>query len=133
MSNILFEAHSGWRYIVILVAIAAFVKLLVGLLTNSKWGALDQRLAASFPMVMDIQLLLGLILWIVRQQWTIALPTRTWEHPVTMILAIVVAHVGWSRVKKSNESANKFRTGVIYDAISGLLLAIGVMRITEWM
>jgi hypothetical protein len=41
--------------------------------------------------------------------------------------------VGWSRVKKSSESASKFRTGVLFYAIAGLLLTVGIMRITGWM
>jgi hypothetical protein len=133
MSNALdalYQAHSGWRYIVILVAIVVFVKLLIGLVSNARWSQLDQRLGAAFPVVMDIQLLLGIILWVARQQWTIASPARTWEHPLTMLLAVAVAHITWTRVKKSSTDAGKFRTGTIGYALAGLLVALGVMRIT---
>jgi hypothetical protein len=133
MINILFEAHSGWRYIVIVVAIAVFVKLVLGLVSNRQWDGWDQRLGAAFPVIMDIQFLLGLVLWIARQQWTIPLPMRTWEHPVTMILAIAVAHIAWSRVKQTETSAAKYRIGVIGYAVAGLLLTVGTMRITGMM
>lgn len=133
MLNVLYEAHSGWRYIVILTLIVTFVKLLTGLISNGRWSQLDQRLGAAFPVVVDVQFLLGLVLWVARQQWTIPLPARTWEHPFIMIVALAVAHITWSRVKKSDESAAKYRTGVIGYAVAGLLVAVGIMRITGWL
>ena len=54
----------------------------------------------------------------------------TWEHPITMILAVAVAHITWTRVKKSSTDAGKFRTGTVGYAVAGLLVALGVMRIT---
>jgi len=133
MVTFLFEAHSGWRYIVIVVAIAAFLKLLMGLLSNSKWGAWDQRLGAALPIVMDIQFLLGLVLWVAQGRWNIPDPTRTWEHPVTMLLAIAIAHITWTRVKRETVDSAKFRTGVIGYAIAGLLVAVGIARVTGFM
>lgn len=133
MTTFLFHAHSGWRYVVIVVAIAVIVKFLLGLFGNSKWSQWDQRLGAAMPITLDIQLLLGLVLWIARQQWLIQAPARTWEHPVTMILAVAVAHVTWSRVKKTTESSAKFRTGLIGYVVAGLLLTVGTLRITGMM
>jgi hypothetical protein len=74
--------------------------------------------------------LLGLLLWIAQQQWLINSPLRTWEHSVTMLLAVAVAHITWNRVKKTNSDAARFRTATIGYAVSGLLLAVGIMRIT---
>lgn len=130
MISTLFYAHSGWRHIVVLVAVLAFAKLLLGVVSRSKWSRLDQGLGAALPIVMDIQLLLGLVLWVMQGRWAIPDPTRTWEHPVTMILAIAVAHITWSRVKKSDVSALKYRTGVVGYALAGLLLTVGILRVT---
>src|SRR6476620_10671844 len=109
MLNFILQEHSGWRYIVIVVAVVALLKLLVGWLTNGRWSRLDQGLGAALPIVMDIQLLLGLVLWIMEQRWNGADPLRSFEHPVTMIIAIAVAHIGWSRTKKSDSDQAKFR------------------------
>lgn len=133
IQGILFEAHSGWRYIVILVAIAAFVKLLLGLIGNGRWGRWDQLLGAALPIVLDIQLLLGIILWIVEQRWNGADVLRSWEHPVIMILVVAAAHITWTRVKASSMDAAKYRTGVIGYAIAGILLTVGILRITSMM
>lgn len=131
MERILFYTHSGWRYIVILVIVLALVKLLIGMVGNGRWGKIDQALGAATPIVFDIQLLGGLVLWVVQQRWNGVLPLASWEHPVTMILAIVAAHVAWSRTKKSTEDATKFRTAFMGFLIAGLLMGLGVARITQ--
>jgi hypothetical protein len=130
MLEILYQVHSGWRYIVILVAVVAFAKLLIGLASNSAWGQLDQRLGAALPIVMDIQVLLGAVLWIAQQRWLANTPLQSWEHPATMLVAVAVAHITWSRAKKASSDAARFRMATIGYAVAGLLLAIGIMRIT---
>jgi hypothetical protein len=130
MQSFIFQAHSGWRWIVILVAVVALVKLLIGWLMGARWSRLDQGLGAALPIVLDIQLLLGLVLWIVEQRWNGGDPLRSFEHPVTMILAIVAAHITWSRVKKSDVDQVKYRTAVIGFAIALILVVLGVLRVT---
>jgi hypothetical protein len=133
MLTILYEAHSGWRYLVILVTILAIVKLLIGLVSRSQWSGLDQGLARALPIVFDIQVLLGLVLWLANQQWSIPLPSHTWEHPVIMLIATAVAHVTWTQVKRRSASSDKFRIGTIGYLVAGLLMAVGVLRITGMM
>lgn len=134
MTNVLFQAHSGWRYIVILVAVLAIVKLLIGWLGNGKWGSLDQRLGSALPIVLDIQLLLGLVLFLMAPSaWFSGRNVGVAEHFGTMVLAIIAAHIAWARVKKNDSSAAKFQIGTIGFAIAGLLVAVGVARITGWM
>ncbi|MEZ4661595.1 MAG: hypothetical protein R2911_28930 [Caldilineaceae bacterium] len=135
MSTFLFQAHSGWRYIVLALLIIAIIKFLIGWLTKANWGALDQRLGMATPIAIDIQVLLGLVLWIsAPAAWFHNRGTvNVWEHLVTMILALGAAHAFWSRVKKSNSSADKFRNGAIGFIVAGLLVAIGVARITGYM
>lgn len=129
---ILREAHSGWRYLVLLVLVLAILKLLVGYLGRQRWGRFDQVLGAATPIMIDIQWLMGIILWIMQQRWTGGSALVSWEHPTTMTLALVAAHVGWSRAKRSTNDAAKFRAAFGGFLITGLLVALGVARITGW-
>lgn len=131
MMTVLLEAHSGWRYLVILVLTVAVIRALWGWLRQSEWGSLDNRLGIAMPIVIDIQLLLGIVLWIIQQQWRGSNALAAWEHPVTMFLIAAVTHITWSRVKKQQSSAAKFRTAAIGYVVAGLLLALGVARITH--
>ncbi|NJN84741.1 MAG: cytochrome B [Caldilineaceae bacterium] len=132
MSNILFQAHSGWRYVVIIVAVLVLIKYLIGWLGNRQWSSIDQKLGMAFPIVIDIQWTLGLVLWLTGlSTWFMGRNVTSWEHLVTMTLALIVAHVGWARVKKTDDAATKFRTGFLFFLVASLLVGLGVMRITS--
>ena len=123
-------AHSGWRYIVILVLAVALIRYIVALATRSRWVNIDEWLTRATPIVLDIQLVVGLVVWVLQQRWTGASSVASWEHPVTMLLVIAVAHGTSSRVKRIPEDAAKFRMALIGFAIAGVLLALGIARIT---
>jgi len=75
--------------------------------------------------------LLGLVLWIMGQYWSVADPTKAWEHPVTMILAVAAAHIAWTRTKRAGADQSKFQNAGYGFLVVGLLLAVGVARITR--
>lgn len=130
MTSMLFYTHSGWRHIVIVVLVVAIGMMLYGWLGKRRWGIWDQRIGVITPIVIDIQWLLGLVLWIVYR-----LPTAGHfiEHIVTMTLALAAAHIGWARAKRSPDDTARFRTAAIGFIIAGLLVGIGVGRVTGWM
>lgn len=130
-TTLILRAHSDFRYLVIAVVVIALLKLLIGLVSGSRWGRFDQILGAAVPIVFDIQLLLGIVLWVTEQRWTGVVPLQSWEHPLTMILTIAAAHIAWSRTKKQPTDAKKFRTAFFGFLIAGLLLTLGVARITK--
>ena len=129
--NILVEAHSGWRHIVVLVLAIAILRALYAWIRGSEWGQWDQRLGMATPIVMDIQLLLGIILWIMSQQWLGFNSLTAWEHPVTMLVAVAAAHITWSQVKKTADSQAKFRKMTIGFAIAAVVLTLGILRVTH--
>ncbi|HXF61641.1 MAG TPA: hypothetical protein VNK95_08490 [Caldilineaceae bacterium] len=131
MGFVIFEAHSGWRYVVILVAVLAILKYLIGWLGRGRWSNLDRWLGLLTPVTLDIQFLLGLILWITQARWTGADVLRSWEHPVTMIITVALAHMTWNRVKRAGADADKYRSGAIGFLITGIVLALGIARITS--
>jgi hypothetical protein len=131
MINGLFYAHSGWRYIVFLLLALVILKSLIGMLGRGKWANLDDMLNRFTPIGIDIQFLLGLILWILQQRWSLPTPTESWEHPVTMLIATVLAHATSSRVKKAPTDAAKFQAATVGYIIVAIVVALGVARITE--
>ena len=130
MTSMIFYTHSGWRYIVILVLVVAIAMMLFGWLGKRKWGTWDQRIGMITPIVLDIQWLLGLILW---TTWPARMHSNVLEHMTTMTLALIAAHIGWSRAKKATTDEGKFRIAAIAYIGAGLLVGLGVARITGWM
>jgi hypothetical protein len=53
------------------------------------------------------------------------------EHPITMILAIILITIGWSKHKKKTEDAAKFKTFVIFYGVA-LLLILSKIPWNNW-
>lgn len=53
------------------------------------------------------------------------------EHPITMLLAIVLITIGWSRHKKLTEDKAKFKSFAIFYSI-GLLLILARIPWGQW-
>lgn len=89
MQTILFHAHSGVRYLVLLAGLAGFLYSLVAALRSRPWDRTGRVLTAGFTGVLDLQVLLGLILIFLRDFYP-----ALWGHLTMMLLAVVVAHIG---------------------------------------
>jgi hypothetical protein len=138
MYTFMLMAHSGWRYIALLLLIVAVVKFAIGWIQGSTWTDLDKRIGLFTVIGVDIQLLLGLILWgigvtAMRQAEPGYFAARYMEHPFIMVLAIAVMHIGWSRARKAGSNIGIFQTATITFVVTGLLVAVGVARVTGYM
>ncbi len=121
----LFYAHSGWRHIVILVAILALIKFIYGWIASGQWSSVDQSLLVAYPVVVTIQWFLGVILWFTR-----GFSMSLGEHILTMTLALIPAHMALARVRRAPDDRSKYKTATIMFVISALLVGLGVALIT---
>ena len=124
MGTVLFHAHSGLRYLVLLLAVLALLALLWNRYGGGAAGFRRGALAA-FNGALDLQVLLGLILLFVRPFFG-ALA----GHITMMVLALVSAHVLAARSRKAGDAGRSFAlalAGVIVPLvlIVGGILAIG--------
>lgn len=110
-------------------------------LGKREWQSLDARLTTLFPVLVDIQLLLGLVLYLfVSPLTTGALRdfgaamsnavTRfyTVEHTLMMLIVLGAAHIGRALIKKRSAAAARFRSGAL---IFGLALIV-ILLATPW-
>lgn len=134
MYNFMTQAHDGWHYLAALAMIVAIGLFLVRWIRGQAWSGLAQRVGTYAIIVVDIQLLLGLILWGVG--WSLGIvganAARTIEHPFTMLLAIVLLHAGWIWTKRSDETV-RVRNGAVTFIATGLLVLAGLSRIQGWL
>lgn len=110
--------HSLWRWMVLLVVTVALVRGLIGWLRGGAWTGNDRILALVAVSALDIQLILGLLLYGTTKSWN-AGTFIAYIHPLVMLAAIVVAHITSSRIRKTTEARGKFRTLAI-----GLIVAV---------
>jgi hypothetical protein len=122
--NILLMAHSGLRWLVLLVAVIAIVKFLIGWLARGQFKAMDRGLMAGFTGLMDLQATLGIILLLWGGLAGLGFPRYRLEHGLIMILAAVVAHL--STRWKSAEDSVRFRNYLFLIVGSLILVLVGI-------
>jgi hypothetical protein len=135
MYTFLLMAHSGWRYIAFLVLVVAILKYGLGWVQSSRWSNLDRQIGLATVIGVDIQVLLGIVLWAVAAGMGLVAGRveRMMEHPVLMLVAVVIMHIGWARVRKTAGDQDKHRLAALTFIVTGLIVALGVARVTIWM
>jgi hypothetical protein len=118
-ASILFHAHSGLRYLVLLVGLASFLYSLIAALSNRPWDRGGRVLLAAFIGVLDIQVLVGLVLVFV---WPFY--AALWGHIVLMVLAAGAAHFT-SILNRRRAPERKRHLTVALGAAGTLILVIG--------
>lgn len=125
--TILFMAHSGLRYLILLVAAIAVVKFALGWLQGGEFKGMDRGLASAFSGLMDLQVTLGLIFLLWDGFTGRGFPLFRIEHAVVMVIAAVVAHLPmrW----KNAESKRRFRNTLFAIIGAILLVIVGLMML----
>lgn len=123
--SILFMAHSGIRWLILLVAVVAIVKFAIGWLSGGTFKGMDRGLTAAFSGLMDLQGTLGIIFLL----WSgigagAGFPRHRLEHAFMMIAAMVVAHL--SARWKNADDKTRFRNNLFVIIASLLLVLIGI-------
>jgi len=118
------RVHGDIRWLVAIVAAAVVIKFLIGWLGKKQYAPLDKTLLLVYTILMDINVLLGLILLFFAGGFS---GTRL-EHATTMVLAAIAAHMTavW---RKSTDSSTKYRNQLLMVALSLLLVVMGVIRL----
>lgn len=126
MTNFLFMAHSGWRYVVLLALLIGIIKYGIGWFGKGKWSSFDGTLARVTPIILDVQWLFGIILYIMLSSWQSSLPGVAYWHPLCMTLAVVAVHFFFLRAKSATTDADRFQSAFLGSLVSFLLVALGV-------
>ncbi len=120
--TIVFYAHSGIRYLVLLVAVAALAYLLFGLATRRDFDKLAGALTGAYLGLLDLQVLVGVALYLL-------FPSRPAliGHAVMMLAAVTVGHVANIMNKRREQKSYGVAFGGV--AVSLLLVGGGIMAI----
>ncbi len=107
--SVLVGLHSLWRWVVLLVMLVALVRGLLGWLRGGAWTDLDRQLTLATVGAIDIQALLGIIIWLGERRWGGDDAFLSFIHPLVMIVALAIAHAGSARLRRETEPAAKHR------------------------
>ncbi len=127
--------HSYWAYLVLLILVLATLNALIKTFGNKEYQAKDFRISLFTLIVSHIQLLLGIVLFFAADYLSLikdmgmgeimknsSLRSNIIEHPITMILAIVLITMGYSKHKKKLTSKTKLKTIAIFYTLALILI-----------
>ncbi len=130
--------HSLLRWVVVLGGLFAIVTVVRGLLTRAAWGGTERLAGTLFTRALNIQFVLGIILFVVSPLIRGALSNMgaamgndtlrffTVEHTTFMLLAVVAAEVGNGLARRATTDRAKFVRASIGFVLAGVLIVFGI-------
>ncbi|HKP54286.1 MAG TPA: hypothetical protein VJ183_16745 [Chloroflexia bacterium] len=131
MQAFLIDFHSIFRWVVLLTAIGALALSILAASGSRPWDAVTDRFSLFFTIAMDVQLLVGLGLWVVEQRWTINDTFLAWLHPMLMIAAVGLAHVGRVRADRVEGDRQRGTQAALFFGAS-LVVVILAIPLSSW-
>ncbi len=130
------DTHSLLRWVVIVACLWVLMRVWSGFFGRSEWTRKDQMAGLVFTSLLNVQLILGLILYAISPitraamtNFAAAMKDTTLrffavEHLAGMLLAVVIAQVGYSISKRATTDRGKFlRSAVAYSLAAVLIVA----------
>lgn len=136
MYEILKSAHSGWRYIVLILLVVAVLQALMGWLGNKTYTEGSRKLNVFTLISAHIQLVFGLVLYFISPltKGPMSDPIyRYWkvEHISIMIIAIILITIGNAKSKKVTESVAKHKKIAIFFGLALIFIIAAIFMMVK--
>jgi len=139
MYTILLTTHSWLRWAVILAGLFAILRALSGITGRRMWTRVDERAGFWFVLTLDLQAMLGLVLYLAlspitraaMQDFGAAMGSsglRFWavEHVFGVVVGLGLAHAGRARARKLTEAAARHKIAAICYTLALLAILISI-------
>ena len=131
--ELLQKLHSWWAYLALILLFLAVINAVLGYAGKKLFQPKDLRISLFALIFTHIQLVLGLILYIVSpygldslgQMKDPAIRLTSMEHPLINIVALALITIGWSKHKKV-DNILKFQKIMIFYGLGLLLILIRI-------
>ena len=131
--------HDALRWLLLLSLVVTLVKYLAGWFGNQPWKKVDNMLGIVFTSLMDLQLLVGAVLYFFLSPITkmalsdfgaamknADLRFYAVEHLSMMLIAVVLVHIGRAKSKKAVTDTGKFRIASIFFLLALALIVAAI-------
>jgi hypothetical protein len=139
MYSFVLPVHSLVRWAVLLTGLVAAYRGISGVRRRRPWTLADERAGLWFTIALDLQFLLGLLLYFVFSPITQAAMhdfgaamadrgLRFWavEHITGMFIGIALAHVGRSKIHKTGSDDRRQRLAATFFTLSILVILASI-------
>jgi hypothetical protein len=138
MFAVLLAIHSLLRWVVLLLGLAAAGRGIAGW-KGRVWTGSDNRTGLWFVAMLDLQLLIGLVLYLFLSPTVRAASVNIGaamrepmlrfflvEHAFGMLAAVTLAHIGRVRIRKAPTDERRHRAAAVYFSIALLLILLSI-------
>jgi hypothetical protein len=135
----LLHLHNSLRWLILLVALVTLVKYFMGWFSQKGWMKSDNILGILFTAIIDIQLIVGLVLYFGYSPITKAafqdfgaamknadLRFYAVEHFIMMLIALALVHIGRSKTKKAISARRKFGLSLVFFGIAYIIILAAI-------
>ena len=141
MYEFLVAVHNILRWVVVLLGTFVAFRSLWGWFGKKEWSSTERRTGLFFAISIDIQVLIGLVLYFVFSNWGLKAIMEQGvsyvmgqaeyrffaiEHVFYMILALIFAHLGNALPKRVDDDQSKFKRAAIWFGLAYLLVLAGI-------
>ena len=138
MYSAILIAHSWLRWAALAALVVTVARAMGGWRGRRPWTPSDDRAGLLSTISLDLQLLLGLLLYFIVSPTMDNLrlienpmresAVRFWllEHPFGMFVALVLAHVGRVRIRKAADARRKHRLALIFFGLALVVIAVSL-------
>ncbi len=139
MYEIIKETHSIVRWILLLIMLGSIYWSWIGFRRGKTWGIFEARIVAALGGLVDLQLVLGLILYFVLSPKTTAIYGNLLStvqtpgyiligvvHPIAMIASAVLLHLIKPQISKLSTDKDKYRKLGVLVAIALVLILLAI-------
>lgn len=130
------HTHSGLAYLLLAGLVIALGLVIVSAITKKPFSESTRKFALIGLILAHLQLVIGLVLYFLSPVGFSALSGdamkdsvirfNTIEHPLTMIIAIVLITIGYSRSKRGLTDSAKYQSIIIFYLIGLFLILLRI-------
>jgi hypothetical protein len=131
--------HSYLRWVVIVLGVIVLVRSFAGWFGGRRWADADEAASKWFTIVLDVQLLVGLLLYLGISPLTRAAFSdfgaamgdrilRFWavEHLFGMLIGVVLVHIGRARARRAPVGPPRHRLTAIFFTLGLLAILVSI-------
>ena len=139
MYQIVLAIHNILRWVVLVLAVVALLQAYIGWIGKREYPEIDRKAGVFFSMSLDIQVFLGLLLYVFLSPITrtafqdfstaMTIPEIRFfavEHILMMILAVILVHVGTILTKKATSDVSKYRRAATWYSLAFLVVIMAI-------
>jgi uncharacterized membrane protein YozB (DUF420 family) len=139
MYTVVLIIHNILRWVVLILAVYSILRAYSGWFGKREWRQSDRKAGSFFTIAMDVQLLVGLWLYIFLSPLTetalgdfgaamnnAELRFFALEHVLYMVLAVVFAHLGNVLSRRAEEMVAKYRRAALWFTLTLIFIVIAI-------